>query len=209
MTNLKPDAVVFDIGNVLIEWQPERFYDRVIGLEKRRAMFDDVDLHFMNERVDRGEHFTETIYATAEENPKWRAEIRMWHDRWIELATPVIDHSVRLMKALQTKGMPVFSLTNFGIQSYDYAATHYSFLRAFDCDFISGHMGVTKPHRDIYARLEETSGLRGDALLFTDDRSDNIAAAQSFGWRTHLFQGPQGWAARLVDEGLLTKEEAA
>ena len=205
----QPEAVVFDIGNVLIEWQPERFYDAAIGENRRLEMFSDVDLHGMNELVDLGHHFTETVYSTAEKYPKWRGEIRMWHDRWIEMATPAIDHSVRLMKALQSKGMPVFSLTNFGIQSYDFAAKHYPFLRDFDRDFISGHMAVTKPDAAIYRMLEETSGLSGDALLFTDDRTDNIEAAKSFGWQTHLFEGPQGWADRLVAAGLLTREEAA
>ncbi len=206
---MQPKAVVFDIGNVLIEWQPERFYDAVIGEERRCAMFEAVDLHGMNERVDRGEHFTETIYAQAEATPEWRDEIRMWHDRWIEMASPVIDHSVRLMKALQRKGMPVFSLTNFGIESYDFAATHYPFLREFDRDFISGHMRVTKPDPNIYEQLEQVSGLSGADLAFTDDRAENIAAAERRGWQTHLFEGPGGWAARLVDMGLLSATEAA
>jgi len=206
---MSPKAVVFDIGNVLIEWQPERFYDAVIGEDRRRAMFEEVDLHFMNERVDRGENFTATIYATADSYPDWSEEIRMWHDRWIELASPAIDHSVRLMRALQTKSIPVFSLTNFGVESYDYAATHYGFLREFDRDFISGHLKVTKPAAEIYNIVEKESGVSGSDLLFTDDRTDNIVAAQQHGWRTHLFEGPQGWADRLVDEGLLTAEEAA
>ncbi|WP_299684044.1 HAD family phosphatase [uncultured Tateyamaria sp.] len=201
-------AVVFDIGNVLIEWQPERFYDSVIGKDRRRAMFDAVDLHGMNELVDLGHPFTETIYATAEKYPDWRDEIRMWHDRWIEMASPAIDHSVRLMNALQAKGTPVFSLTNFGVGSYDFAATHYDFLRQFDRDFISGHMQVTKPSTRIYEMLEQASGLSGEALIFADDRADNIAAAQARGWRTHLFDGPQGWADRLVAEELLSSDEA-
>jgi 2-haloacid dehalogenase len=158
--------------------------------------------------VDQGEHFTRTIYATAEDFPEWREEIRMWRDRWIELASPVIDHSVRLMKALQARGVPVFSLTNFGVESYDFAATHYPFLREFDRDFISGHLRTTKPGPDIYAALENSSGLAGDALIFTDDRPDNIAAARARGWRTHLFEGPQGWADRLVAEGLLPEDAA-
>ena len=108
---MKPQAVIFDIGNVLIEWQPERFYDAEIGEDRRRAMFAEVDLHGMNDRVDLGGHFTETIYGAAETYPDWRDEIRMWHDRWIELATPAIDHSVRLMRALRAKGVPVFSLS--------------------------------------------------------------------------------------------------
>ncbi|MGC3937868.1 HAD-IA family hydrolase [Roseobacter sp. EG26] len=205
---MQPKAVIFDIGNVLIEWQPERFYDAVIGQERRRAMFAEVNLHSMNELVDLGHPFTETIYAQAEATPEWREEIRMWHDRWIEMATPVIAHSVRLMKALQAKQVPVFSLTNFGVESYAYAATHYPFLNDFDRDFISGHMRMTKPDPNIYAQVEETSGLGGADLIFADDRADNIVAAQSFGWQTHLFEGPQGWAERLVVAGLLTADEA-
>lgn len=203
-----PKAVVFDVGNVLIEWQPERFYDAVIGQARRIEMFDAVDLHGMNELVDLGHHFTETIYTTADEYPEWRNEIRMWHDRWIEIAAPVIDHSVRLMKALQKNGIPVFSLTNFGIQSYAYAATHYPFLNEFDRDFISGHLAVTKPDPQIYARVERASGLSGNDLLFADDRTDNIAAAEEYGWQTHLFKNPQGWADCLVEAKLLSQEEA-
>jgi len=205
---MRPEAVIFDIGNVLIEWQPERYYDQVIGEDRRRAMFDAVDLHGMNEAVDRGGHFTDTIYATAEANPEWREEIRMWHDRWIELATPAIDHSVRLMRALQAREVPVFSLTNFGVESHAYAATHYPFLLEFDRPYISGHMKVTKPNPTIYQMVEDDCGIAPQALLFADDRADNIEVARGRGWQTHLFDGPQGWADRLVAEGLLSAEEA-
>jgi 2-haloacid dehalogenase len=206
---MTPQAVIFDIGNVLIEWQPERFYDRTIGEDRRRAMFASVDLHAMNDRVDMGGHFTRTIYAMAESNPDWRDEIRMWHDHWIELAQPEISRSVRLLRALRARGVPVFSLTNFGIQSFDYAATHYPFLTEFDRQFISGHLGVIKPDPKIYEIVETDSGIAPSALLFTDDRADNIAMAASRGWRTHLFDGPDGWADRLVAEGLLSETEAA
>jgi len=203
------NAVVFDIGNVLIEWQPERYYDRVIGYDRRKKMFAEVDLHGMNDRVDRGENFTDVIYQTADATPEWRDEIRMWHDNWIELATPVIDHSVRLLRQLRNKGVPVFSLTNFGIQSFAYAETHYPFLGEFDRAYISGHMAVIKPDPLIYEMVEQDCGLDPSSLLFADDRYDNIAAADARGWQTHLFSGPSGWAERLVEEKLLTEAEAA
>ena len=206
---MQPEAVIFDIGNVLIEWQPERFYDNEIGRDRRRAMFAEVDLHGMNDRVDKGGHFTETIYATAEKYPEWESEIRMWHDRWIELAAPAIDRSVRLMRALRSKGVPVFSLTNFGIQSYDFAATYYPFLREFDRPYISGHMGVIKPDVKIYEMVEADCGVAPDRLLFTDDRRDNIEMAHNRGWQTHLFEGPAGLAQKLVSTELLSETEAA
>ena len=201
-------AVVLDIGNVLIEWQPERFYDREIGEARRREMFDAVDLHAMNDRVDLGEPFREVIYETAEAHPAFRDEIRMWHDRWIEMAQPVIVHSVTLMERLQSRGVPVFALSNFGVESFAYAQTQYDFLHSFDRPYISGHLRMAKPDPAIFAHVEETSGIAPVNLLFTDDRADNIAAAKARGWSTHLFDGPQVWAARLVAEGLLTIEEA-
>ncbi len=205
---MTPKAVIFDIGNVLIEWQPERFFDSEIGEHKRRALFAAVDLHAMNDRVDRGEDFTAVLAETAASHPAHRAELDIWHDRWLDIASPAIPHSVRLMEALQRRGVPVFSLTNFGVQTYALAETRYPFLRAFDRDFISGHMKVIKPDARIYELLEQGAGLAGDALLFTDDRPDNIAVAAARGWQTHLFEGPQGWADRLVAAGLLTPEEA-
>lgn len=201
-------AVIFDIGNVLIEWQPERYYDRVIGAERRRAMFAEVDLHGMNDLVDQGHHFTDTIYDWAEKHPDWRPEIRMWHDKWIELATPEIPHSVRLMRALRANGVLVFALTNFGVQNFEYATTVYPFLNEFDRQYVSGRMKAVKPHTPIYEMVETDCGLPPQSLLFADDRVDNIETARARGWQTHHFQSPQGWADRLVAEGLLSKEQA-
>ncbi len=205
----KIKAVIFDIGNVLIEWQPERFYDAAIGAERRKEMFAAVDLHEMNNQVDLGGVFRETIYDTAEAYPEYRAEIRMWHDRWIEMAAPVIDHSVSLLRALRAKRVPVFALTNFGVESFAYAETHYEFLGEFDRRYISGHMKRVKPDAEIYAMVERDCGLAPESLLFADDRAENIAAAEARGWQGHLFEGPQGWADDLVRRGLLTLAEAA
>lgn len=76
------EAVIFDIGNVLIRWQPELFYDAEIGEARRRTLFETVDLHAMNEAVDSGASFKTTVYSTAEKHPEFAKEIRLWHDRW-------------------------------------------------------------------------------------------------------------------------------
>ncbi len=206
MTNI--NAVIFDIGNVLIEWQPERFYDSVIGEARRKAMFAAIDLHGINDVVDRGGNFRDTIHAAAEANPEWRNEVLMWHDRWIEMAAPSIPHSVRLLRALRAADVPVFALTNFGIQTFEVAEPVYPFLAEFDRRYISGHMQRIKPEVEIYEMVEQDCGLDPTTLLFTDDRIDNINVANDRGWQTHLFEGPQGWADRLVGAGLLGREAA-
>lgn len=201
-------AVIFDIGNVLIEWQPERFYDRAMPVAERERMFAEVDLHGMNEAVDRGAPFRETIYDWAARYPAWEARIRQWHDDWLDMASPAIPQSVRLLRALRRRGVPVFALTNFGIGSFALACTRYDFLTEFDRAYVSGHMGVTKPAAEIYARVEADCGLPPATLLFADDRAENIAAAAVRGWQTHHFTTPGRWAARLVAEGLLPASEA-
>jgi 2-haloacid dehalogenase len=205
---MRPAAVIYDIGNVLIEWNPERFYDSIMPQADRERMFAEVDLHGMNEAIDRGALFRETIYDCAERHPAWRDKIRLWHDRWIDMASPVISQSVHTLRALRAKGVPVFALSNFGIHSFAYAQTQYEFLDEFDRPYISGRMGVTKPDPLIFQMVEDDCGIAAEQLLFTDDRADNIAAAQARGWQAHLFEGPHGWARRLVAAGLLSEEEA-
>ncbi|MBL4918025.1 HAD family hydrolase [Szabonella alba] len=206
---VQPQAVIFDIGNVLIEWQPERYYDSRLGEAGRRELFAAVDLHGMNDRIDAGARFRDTVYDTAEDHPRWATEIRWWFDHWIDLASPRIDRSIRLMRALRQRGVPVFALTNFGDDSFAYACTQYRFLSEFDRAYVSGRMAVIKPDPRIYEMVEQDCGLPPDALLFTDDRADNIAAASARGWQVHHFKGADGWAAALVAAGLLTESEAA
>jgi 2-haloacid dehalogenase len=203
-----PEAVIFDIGNVLTRWQPEAFYDRVIGEERRRALFAAVDLHHMNDLIDEGALFRETIYDWADRYPAWGPEVRMWYDSWIELASPRIEGSIRLQRALRAKGVPVFALTNFGKYSFEEAVPKMDFLQDFDRLYVSGRMGVIKPDPRIFAMVEEDCGIAPDRLLFTDDRADNITAAARRGWRTHQFESWEGWARRLVAEGLLSQGEA-
>lgn len=205
---MKVEAVIFDIGNVLVGWQPEAFYDREIGEARRRALFAEVDLHHMNDLVDAGALFRETIYDWAARHPGWATEICWWYDRWIELASPRIEGSIALLRALRKKGVPVFALTNFGRYSYEEALPKLDFLCEFDREYVSGRMGVIKPDPRIYEMVEADCGLAPQALLFADDRADNIAAAAARGWKTHQFESWQGWARRLVAEGLLTSGEA-
>ncbi|MGR3617233.1 MAG: HAD family hydrolase [Paracoccaceae bacterium] len=203
------EAVVFDIGNVLVEWRPERFYDALSGVDHRQRMFSEVDLHGMNDLVDRGAPFKETIYSWAEKYPTWRREIRLWHDEWLQLATPLIPHSVRLSRVLRAKGVKTFILSNIGVQTWDIACEAYPVLLEFDRAYVSGQMQMAKPDAEIYSKLEQDCGIAGKHLIFADDRQDNLDAAALRGWKTHLFTDAKGWADRLVAERLLTQEEAA
>ncbi|MFW8633450.1 HAD family hydrolase [Cribrihabitans pelagius] len=203
------DAVVFDIGRVLITWEPERFYDGRIGAQRRKQLFEEVPLHDVNLEMDRGAPFRDTVYNLAERHPAWQREIRWWHDCWLQMVPSAIPHTVRLKQALQARGVPVFALSNFGAESFEIACRTYPFLQGFDRTFVSAHLKSIKPEPEIYGILERETGVAPERLLFTDDRPENIEAAQARGWQTHLFTTPGPFAARLVQEGLLSEEEAA
>lgn len=205
----RPEAVIFDIGRVLIGWNPEGFYDRLIGPEARKRMFAETEIEAMNLSVDRGAPFHETVQALADRHPDWSEMILKWRDNWTEMAQPVIPHSVRLLRALRARGIPVFALTNFGAETFEIAHGPYPFFAEFDRAFVSARLGVLKPEPRIYEIVEQNCGIAPDRLLFTDDSVRNIEVARTRGWRTHLFEGPEGWADRLVAEGLLNREEAA
>lgn len=201
-------AVVWDIGNVLINWDPEGYYDRRIGIHQRKRLMSEVDLHGVNLTVDRGADLSDAINDLARAHPDWSEEILWWKDEWLNMASPAIDHSVRLLRALRAKDFPVFALSNFGIQTFEIARAAYPFLDEFDAKWISGHMEVIKPEAAIYEKLEAESGVNPHYLLFTDDRVENIEAAQARGWKTHLFDGSAAWAQTLVEHGLLSEKEA-
>jgi len=205
----RPQAVIFDIGNVLIHWQPELFYDAITTPEIRKRMFSTVDLHTMNDQIDRGAPFRQTVYATADQYPEFSDLIRLWHDNWLDIAAPGIALSARLNNALHRKGITTAILSNIGRETYDLALSRYPFLGSFTQVYLSGPLGVIKPDAAIYQAVETGLGLDPGLLLFTDDRLENIAAAQSRGWQTHLFDGPEGFADVLVSHGLLSTDELA
>ena len=200
-------AVVFDIGNVLIEWQPERYFDSIVGEGRRRALFAEVDIHAMMDRIDAGAGFAEEVVRTSRMHPGFAAEILHFRDHWTDMAQPEIPHSVRLLNALKTARVPVFALSNFGANNFPLSVAQFPFLSLFDRSYISGAMGMKKPDAAIYAAVEADCALPPEALLFTDDRAENIAAAAR-GWATHLFETPEGFAQTLVARGLLPEEDA-
>ncbi len=197
------EAVVWDIGNVFAYWEPEAYFDSLIGAERRAALFAEARLHEMNVAVDLGADGRATAYARAEELPHWADEIRRWHDDWVETFRKPVTGSAELMFETKAQGIRTVALSNFGAETLEIARDIHPALREFDQEFVSAHLGVAKPDPAIYEALELGTGLSGAALIFTDDKQENIDAAAARGWKTHLFEDAAGWRARLVEEGVL------
>lgn len=196
------ELVVFDIGNVLIEWQPEAYYDRVFGQDFRRSLFEAVDLHAMNDRIDRGADFAAVVAETAAAHPKFSQAISHWHDQWHLIAAPVIKDSAQSLSALKARKVRTAILSNIGEVPFEIAQAAYPFLSDVDFPFLSGPLKMAKPDPSIYAYVERATGVAPEAMLFVDDRGENIAAARERGWQVHHFQGAAGWLETLATHGL-------
>ena len=201
------DAVIFDIGNVLVEWHPARMYDAAIGPERRAALYANVDLAAMNARVDLGEEISDVVREVALAHSEYHDDILLWDSKWLEMLSPDLPLSATLLRALRAKGVPVYALSNFGTSTLALAERHFPVLTEFDRRFISGHLRMVKPDPSLYAHVEAETGHDPAALLFIDDRPENIDAAAARSWQTHLFETPEGLANRLFTEGLLTTND--
>jgi 2-haloacid dehalogenase len=203
-----PKVVVFDIGNVLIEWRPERLYERLIpDPAARQKFFDETGIFDMNLEVDRGAPFKEHIYAHAAKHPNYEGLIRAWHDNWIEMTAPAIEGSIAILRALKRRGVRVAALSNFGVESFDYAATVYPVLTEFDVPVISGREETIKPEPRIYEIVEERTGCLGQDLFFMDDSPKNVAAARARFWQAEIFTTPRTLGHQLQARGLIADAE--
>ena len=205
-----PAAVVFDIGEVLLHWDPQRVYRRLIPDDGERARFlRDICPPEWNAAFDRGAPMPQGVAEHAERHPEHAALILAWWADWPQMIGPAIDGTVACLRALKAKGTPVYGLTNFAAETFEIARDMYPFLNDFDVCVVSAHVKRNKPEPEIYAELEARTGAAPHTLFFADDRPENIAAAQARGWHGHVFEHAEGLQAALIGHGLLRREEIA
>jgi 2-haloacid dehalogenase len=206
----RPTAMVFDIGEVLVRWDPVRVYARLIPDDAERArFFAEIMPPEVNASFDRGVPMPQGLEEHAARHPAHAGLIRAWWTEWTETFGPAVDGSVACLRALKAKGTPVYGLTNFAAETFPIAQKKFPFLTEFDVCVVSAHERVNKPEPAIYAALEARVPEPPEALFFADDKAENVAAAVARGWRGHHFTGPEGLQAALVEAGLLTADEIA
>jgi 2-haloacid dehalogenase len=183
--------VVFDIGNVLVRWNPRTLYRRVFDDEERMERFlaTALGMDFVS-HTDIAADFAAAVEARAKEFPEFAKEIRMFHERWIETLGAPIEENVALMRRLRASGRPVYALSNFAHETFALAERKHDFLREFDIAVISGHVGAAKPDPRIFEILFERVGKRPQELLFVDDSLTNVEAARALGMASiHFHRG--------------------
>ncbi|MEM0944138.1 MAG: HAD family phosphatase [Pseudomonadota bacterium] len=201
---MRPRAVVFDVGRVLIAWDPRALFSQVLPDEAAVETFlTEICPPAWNAAQDRGRPWAEAVAEAVARHPDWAEEIRAWDTRWIETVPHEISGTVRLFERLEASGVPLYGLTNFSAEKWPLAVARYPVLGRFREVVISGDVRLIKPDPEIYRLLLDRIGLPAEACFFTDDSPTNIAAAAELGFDDHRFESPEGLERALTRRGLL------
>jgi 2-haloacid dehalogenase len=183
------NSVVFDLGNVLIDWDPRYLYRKLFSTEKEVEWFlENICDHDWNLKHDAGQSFSKGINELSEQYPQYSELINAWYERWEEMLGEPMDEAVGILSELKDKGFLLYILSNWSAETYPIAESRFDFLHWFDGKVISGEAGIVKPDPEIYQLLMKTYGIAPQNTVFIDDKQNNVEAAQTFGIQSIHFQ---------------------
>ncbi|MDD5250258.1 MAG: HAD family phosphatase [Rhodocyclaceae bacterium] len=198
------DAVVFDLGGVLIDWNPQRLYRQLIPDAAARARFlAEVCPQSWNERQDAGRPLAAATAERIALFPQHAELIAAYYGRWEDMLAGAIDDAVAVLEALHRRGVPLYALSNWSAELFPIARHRFAFLDRFRGIVVSGEEGLIKPDAAIFRVLCERHGLAPAACLFIDDNPANVAAAAALGFAAHQFTSAAALRACLNESRLL------
>lgn len=177
-------VAVFDIGNVLIRWDPRNLYRKMMDAPTMERFLDVVCTGAWNLEQDRGRPWAEAEDEAIARHPSEAANIRAFRVRWNEMLNGAIEENVAVLRDIQAAGYPVYAITNFAADTFEEAQALFPFLRTFDGLICSGREGLIKPDVAIFDLFVQRFGLAPQHCVFIDDSAANIAGAQKVGLRT-------------------------
>ena len=199
-----PDVVVFDLGGVLIDWNPRELYRKLMADAAEMENFlANVCSQQWNRRQDAGRPFEEAVVELVARHPESRALIEAYWERWPEMLGGQIDATVVLLERLKRRGVPLYALSNWSAETWPHAQQRFAFLEHFEGLVISGFEGVAKPDPSIFERLLERYGLSAHQCLFIDDVAANVEAAGTLGLQVHQFTDAAALERCLAGFGLI------
>ena len=193
------DTIIFDLGNVLVRWNPRFVFDEHYfeSVEKRDYFLEHICTDDWNEMQDAGRSIVEGTLERIEKFPEWEPAIRDYYGRWTEMLRGPIEESVEIFRKLKDSGRyRLYALTNWNAQLFEIALVRYPFLHWFVGRVVSGEEGIRKPHPEFYRILFDRYGVEAGKALFIDDSARNIRGAAELGIRGILFTDP----AQLLQE---------
>lgn len=185
-------AIIFDFGNVLLEWNPRHVYRRFFQSEEEMEKFlHDVDFTDWNLQQDKGRPFAEGVSELSKQFPHYAELIQAYHDNWIHSIGNSLTGTIEIMKRLKKAGYQLYGLSNWSAETFPMARRKYDFFNLLDDIVISGEVGAIKPEPAIFEIMLKRIGRPAAECLFIDDALANIEAARAMGFATVHFQSPE------------------
>jgi 2-haloacid dehalogenase len=195
--------IVFDIGKVLIHYDPNLAFARIIPDEEERArFFAEICTHDWNVEQDRGRTWEEAEALLIAEHPQRAEQIRAFRKNWHEMVPHHYEESVAIMEKLIAEGRDVTLLTNFASDTFREAQQRFPFLKATRGVTVSGDIGLIKPDVAIYETHARDFGLDPASTIFIDDSQANVEGAKAAGWKAVHFAGADKLRADLSNYGI-------
>ena len=196
---------LFDLGKVVVEWEPARLYERLIPDDDERAHFLSTvctwDWHCKH---DQGSTMAQNASALIARFPDKEHLIRAWSSHWLDMFVGYVVGVPQLIYRLQARGVPLFALTNFPGDKWSETRNAYGVLQVFEDVIVSGHHKITKPNREIYEiALERMGWPNANDVFFVDDRLENVEAARAIGMQAHQFKTADDLEVAMKSAGLL------
>lgn len=186
------DTIIFDLGGVLIDWNPAYVFDKLIqDEEKRKQFFADICTSAWNEEQDGGRSLKEATQLLVDQYPEWQEYIEAFYGRWEEMLGGPIQETVEIFRELKESGRYKFyALTNWSAELFPIALQKYDFLHWFDGRLVSGEEKTRKPFPEFYQLLLDRFGIDKTKAIFIDDNKRNAEAAEALGISTIRFESP-------------------
>jgi 2-haloacid dehalogenase len=185
-------AVVFDLGGVLIDWDPRYLYRKLLADEEAVEEFlATVCTPEWNAELDRGRPFAEGVAELVERHPAQAAAITAYHERWPEMLGGEVPGALAVLADLRAAGVPLYALTNWSAETFAITRGRFAFLEWFDGVVVSGQERVIKPDPRIFRLLADRFGLDPETTFYVDDSEANVAAARALGFDAVRFTGPE------------------
>ncbi|MDR3425745.1 MAG: HAD family phosphatase [Alphaproteobacteria bacterium] len=195
-------SVVFDLGGVLIDWDPEYLYRKLIpNDEERHDFLTKVCTREWHNRHDKGVSFADNARELSEKypnDPRLRSLIYAWGERYEEMFSGSIQGSVKILEELNDAKVALYALTNWSAEYYPKACKSFPFLFLFKDAVVSGEEHVMKPDPQIYEILLERTKIDPRRAIYIDDRKENLLPASALGFTTILFTTPEALRAELI-----------
>lgn len=199
------NTIIFDLGGVLIDWNPAYVFDKLIEDEARRQQFfAEVCTSEWNEEQDAGRSLKEATQMLVDQHPEWQEYIEAYYGRWEEMLGGPIHETVDIFRQLKESGQyKLYALTNWSGELFPIALQKYDFLHWFDGRLVSGDEKTRKPFPEFYQRLVDKFNIKKEEALFIDDNLRNVEAAIAFGIPTIRFENPAQLKTELESRGIL------